>query len=556
MPEVELTIRWPDGTVQHGISPSRAIEQLVVEGGRYPSEELRRRLRDGLEAASERVRERFGFACTGAAQQLDEFENGAARHGASGPGAGEPVPGGPGAGPPGRRGAPIAVVERVRRVAAAPRFPAPEQIGGHRGVVVIGGGQAGLAVSWHLREQGIDHLVLERDRVACTWRDQRWDSFCLVTPNWQCRLPGHPYPGTDRDGFMLRDDIIDYVESYASSFDPPLYEGVKVQRVTQGWEAGFRVSTSHGELTAEQVVLAVGGYHLPGIPRIAERLPESVTQLHSSGYRNPSSLPDGGVMVVGSGQSGAQIAEDLLLAGRDVHLSVGSAPRVARFYRGRDCVAWLHDMGHYDMPVTEHPEGLGARREPNHYVTGRGGGRDIDLRAHAREGMKLHGRLLSAHGPRLEFAEDLAKNLDAADATAERIKDAIDGWIERQGIEAPTEERYKPVWQPGSGSGSGSSSGSGSGEAARALDLEAAGIRSVIWATGFHSDWSWVDVPAFDGRGYPANLRGVTSVPGLYVIGLPWLHTWGSGRFAGVARDAAFLAQRIAEHASDQALAA
>jgi putative flavoprotein involved in K+ transport len=244
------------------------------------------------------------------------------------------------------------------------------------------------------------------------------------------------------------------------------------------------------------------------------------------------------VLVIGSGQSGAQIAEDLLLAGRDVHLAVGSAPRVARFYRGRDCVAWLEDMGHYDMAITDHPKGLSARREPNHYVTGRGGGRDIDLRAHAAAGMTLHGRLIDVTGGELSCAADLVANLDAADATAERIKDTIDAHIAEQGIDAPAEDRYRPVWAP-------------EGDGADALDLAQNGITSVIWATGFHSDWSWIDAPAFDGRGYPVNERGVTAVPGLYVLGLPWLHTWGSGRFGGIARDAEFLAAQMTASAGD-----
>ncbi|MEA2154069.1 MAG: putative flavoprotein involved in transport, partial [Solirubrobacteraceae bacterium] len=431
----------------------------------------------------------------------------------------------------------IVTVERLRRDPPRPAFPAPPEIGGHRDVVVVGGGQAGLSVSRCLRDRGIDHVVLERDRIASTWRTQRWDSFCLVTPNYQCRLPGHPYPGDDPDGFMVRDEIIRYVESYAAGFRPPLHEGVAVTDVSAAPGGGFRVATSHGRLTAGSVVLAVGGYHTPGFPAMARRLPAHVTQLHSSGYRNPESLPDGGVLVVGTGQSGAQIAEDLFLAGREVHVCVGSAPRVARFYRGRDCVAWLEDMGHYDMPITEHPQGLAARREANHYVTGRDGGRDIDLRAFARDGMRLHGRLGAIDGPLLRLAGDLRANLDAADATAERIKDSIDGWIESNAIQAPHEDRYVPVFEPEEDGGG-------------TLDLDAAGIRTIVWATGFRSDWSWVRLPAFDDAGYPTHDRGVTRVPGLYVVGLPWLHTWGSGRFAGVARDAEHLATQIALRAA------
>ncbi|MDQ6744419.1 MAG: MSMEG_0569 family flavin-dependent oxidoreductase [Actinomycetota bacterium] len=514
MPAVDFILRWPDGTTQDCYSPSTVIEQYLAEGATYPVGELLARCRTALERASERVREQRGFACTAAPQQLEEIEQRARMMGGA---AEDPIK-----------------VERLRREPGSPRYPAPARLGGHVGAVVIGGGQAGLAVSFYLRERGVEHIVIERDRIACSWRDARWGSFCLVTPNWQCRLPSFPYGGDDPDGFMLRDEVVAYVEGFAESFAPPVYEGVAVERVTLQDEL-FRVITSRGEISSDQVILAVGGYHVPSIPRIGAALPSHITQLHSSGYRNPTSLPDGAVLVVGSGQSGVQIAEDLHLAGREVHLSVGTAPRVARFYRGRDCVAWLETMGHYDLPIEQHPEGLAARREPNHYVTGRDGGHDIDLRAMALEGLGLHGRLLGADTEHLEFADDLTQNLDSADATAERIKDAIDRFIEEQAIDAPLEERYTPVWAPAH-------------DGRSSIHSRDGGLSSVVWATGFRSDWSWVDVAAFDGSGYPTHSRGVTTVPGLYVVGLPWLHSWGSGRFAGLPRDARYLADRVAEY--------
>lgn len=513
MPEVHFTLRWPDGTAQRCVSPSRTIERALTEGARYPCAELLERARGALRDGSERVRAKYGFACSAAAQQIEDLDETAQRLGVADDA--------------------IVCVERLRRAPTRPRFPAPDELFGHHEVIVVGGGQAGLATSWCLGEEGIGHVVLERERIGHNWRAQRWDSFCLVTPNYQCRLPGHPYPGDDPDGFMVKDEILDYVAGYAAAFAPPLHEGVGVTEVAHALGGGFRVRTTRGVLTADSIVLAVGGYHTPRFPPLSSGLPEHVTQLHSSGYKNAASLPDGGVLVVGSGQSGAQIAEDLHLAGRETHLCVGSAPRVARCYRGRDCVAWLEDMGHYDMPITEHPEGTAARKEANHYVTGRDGGRDIDLRAFARDGMRLHGRLLGADGRLLELAGDLPRNLDAADATAERIKDAIDRWIAAQGIDAPAQERYVAVYEP-------------DGDGGGTLDLAAAGIRTIVWATGFVSDWSWVKLPAFDEHGYPTHQRGVTEVPGLYVIGLPWLHTWGSGRFAGVARDAEHLAGQIA----------
>lgn len=401
--------------------------------------------------------------------------------------------------------------------------------GVHRTVVVVGGGQAGLSTSYWLNSAGVDHVVLERDRPGGEWRNRRWDSFCLVTPNWQCRLPGFPYQGTDPDGFMVRDEIVRYLEDYVRSFDCPLVEGVTAVRLRRRKSGGFRVSTTRGELTADHVVLATGPYQVPVRPRIAERVPADVVQLHSSEYRNADVLPPGDVLVVGTGQSGCQIAEDLHLAGRRVHLAVGSAPRVARFYRGRDVVAWLEDMGYYRRGIDEFEDADTVRLRANHYVTGRDGGRDIDLRAFARDGMRLYGRLADIRDGVARFAPDLTKNLDHADAVSEGIKDSIDAHILARGVEAPAEARYVPVWTPDT----------------EPSELDLSGITSVVWCTGFGRDHRWIDVPVFDGRGYPTHERGVTSCPGLYFIGLPWQHTWGSGRFCGVADDAEHLVSHI-----------
>ncbi|MGH3719870.1 MAG: MSMEG_0569 family flavin-dependent oxidoreductase [Pseudonocardiaceae bacterium] len=413
---------------------------------------------------------------------------------------------------------------------------APTQAGGdlegaHRSVVIVGGGQAGLAMSYCLTQRGVDHLVLERDRVGHEWRDRRWDSFCLVTPNWQCRLPGFPYTGDDPDGFMVRDEIVQHIEAYAKSFHPPVIEGVAATRLRRDRKGRYLVGTSRGELIADQVVLATGPYQVPLIPRLADRLPGELTQLHSSHYRSPDQLPAGEVLVVGTGQSGCQIAEDLHLAGRQVHLAVGSAPRVARFYRGRDVVAWLDAVGYYRKAVEEFADVDAVRFRVNHYVTGRDGGRDIDLRAFAVQGMRLYGRLTAVTGTTLRFAPDLKKNLDHADAVSESIKDSIDNHIDGHRIDAPQEPRYTPVWTPE--------------REPTELNLGDTDITSVIWSTGFGRDDRWIEVPVFDGRGYPTHDRGVTSSPGLYFLGLPWQHTWGSGRLSGVAEDAAYLTERI-----------
>ncbi len=414
-------------------------------------------------------------------------------------------------------------------------MPAPDRLDDtHRSVVVIGGGQAGLSMSWWLTHRGIDHVVLERDRVGTEWRNRRWDSFCLVTPNWQCRLPGFAYAGDDPDGFIVRDEIVQYLEKYAASFDPPLVEGVAATRLRGRGDGTFEIATDGGTLTADQVVVATGPYQVPRIPRMAERIPDAITQLHSSAYKNPEQLPEGAVLVVGTGQSGCQIAEDLHLAGRSVHLATGSAPRVARFYRGRDVVAWLDDMGTYTRGIDRFADADAVRFRANHYVTGRDGGHDIDLRRFALEGMALHGRLTRVSNGRLSFGPDLRAHLDGADAVSESIKDSIDAWIAAQGVDAPVQARYVPVWEPGP-----------EAENPPDVDLAAAGITSIIWSTGYGRDDRWIELPIFNGRGYPTHDRGVTSQPGLYFLGLPWQYTWGSGRFAGVAADAEHLARQI-----------
>lgn len=403
----------------------------------------------------------------------------------------------------------------------------------HYSVVIIGGGQAGLSMSYCLRDHNIDHLVVEKHQIGYSWRSQRWDSFCLVTPNWQCQLPGYDYPGHDPDGFMQRDEIVQYIENYAASFNPPVIEGVEVLRLHRRESNHvFELTTTQGDLTADQVVVATGGYHRPKIPALSHRLPSHLGQIHSSAYKNPESLPDKPVLIIGTGQSGCQIAEDLHLAGKQVHLSVGSAPRSPRRYRGQDVVAWLDKMGYYDLSIDQHPEKHKVRTKTNHYVTGRGGGREIDLRHFAQEGMKLYGRIKTIENTQLKFEDDLKSNLDHADAVAESIKRTIDAFIAKHQIDAPVEPPYRPVWQPET--------------PVLELDYELEDLGTVIWCTGYSFNYEWIEVPVFDGKGYPSHNRGVTALHGLYFLGLPWLYTWGSGRFSGIARDAAYLADCIA----------
>ena len=418
-------------------------------------------------------------------------------------------------------------------LSTTPTHPIHQQ---HYSVVIVGGGQAGLSMSYNLKQRGIDHVVLEKHTAMHVWKNHRWDNFCLVTPNWQCKLPGHDYKGPQPHGFMKKDEINEYLAQFKQVVDAPLYEGVTVKHVTQQPTGRYSVSTSVGECSADQVVVASGGYHLPIIPRLAERIPGDILQVHSEQYRSANSLPDGAVLVVGSGQSGAQIAEDLHLAGRKVHLAVGDAPRCARFYRGKDVVDWLADMNYYDMPVTDHPLREGVRDNTNHYVTGRDGGRDIDLRQFALQGMELYGLLVNGKDATLQFKDTLRENLDHADKIFNGINAGIDKYIEKNGIDAPPGSLYTPVWEPK--------------EERTMLDLREAGITSIVWCIGFQPDFSWLDASVFNGRGHPCHVRGVTAQAGLYFLGLPWLHTWGSGRFSGIARDAHYLAECITSHRS------
>ena len=397
--------------------------------------------------------------------------------------------------------------------------------------IVVGGGQAGLSVSWHLKQVGREHLVLDRGKIGDTWR-QRWDSFCLVTPNWCCQLPGFPYDGDEPEGFMLRDQIVAYVERFATSFEPPYRGGVEVRRVGPSSDGGrFSLDTSEGVLGADNVIIAVGTHQKPSVPAWGNKLADDIVRLHTHDYWNPAQLPDGAVLVVGSGQSGCQVVEDLLGTGREVHLCVGSAGRLPRRYRGRDIVQWLDATGFTEMPVDEHPDGRAIRFKPQSQLSGRDGGRTIDLRRLALDGVRLHGRLMDAEGYQVRFADDLAENLDAIDKACRERLARIDEYIAKSGTEAPESDLEPVDWRPA--------------PQPATLDLRQAGIGSVIYGTGFRFDFGWIDLPVFDERGYPRYERGVTEVPGLYFAGLHWLHTWGSGLFYQVGRDAEYVVDHL-----------
>jgi putative flavoprotein involved in K+ transport len=343
---------------------------------------------------------------------------------------------------------------------------------------------------------------------------------------------------------MTRDEVVEWLSGWLDTFDAPVRTHTRVTRLRPTRDGGFELilRTPAGEenLTCDHAVVATGGYPLPVTPAWAASLDSSVTQIHSEQYRNAEQLPDGAVLVVGSGQSGAQIAEDLHLAGRTVHLAVGNAPRVARFYRGRDCMTWLSDMGLYEKAAAEYPGGKAAIEKTNHYVTGRDGGRDVDLRQFASEGMRLYGTLADGKDATLRFEPTLTAALDFADSVYNSICSDIDAYIDRKGVTAPPASRYAPVWAPETDPTS--------------LDLAAEGVTSIIWAIGYRPDYRWIEASAFDGGGRPMQNRGITGVAGLSFVGLPWMHTWGSGRFLGIDRDARHIAATIISSYHDSVL--
>jgi putative flavoprotein involved in K+ transport len=406
-------------------------------------------------------------------------------------------------------------------------------------VVTIGGGQAGLALSYYLTQQGRTYVVLERGRVAETWRGQRWDSFTLVTPNWMTQLPGFPYEGEDPDGFLPHDEIVITLERYARSFHAPLHCGVQATAVRLRPERdGYLVETSDGAFEAANVVLATGGFPVPRLPRASAAIPVNIMQLHSSQYRKPQRLPSGAVLVVGSGQSGSQIAEELHQSGRQVYLCVSRCGRSPRRYRGKDVMWWVNQMGGYDRTVDSLPSPAG-RFACHLDLSGKDGGHAINLRQLASEGVVLLGRLQEVHGNRVILAPDLEENLARADALAAQLTHAIDDYVLRTGMAVPEESMIDDPtskWVPPA-------------EPIPEVDLYAAGISTVIWATGFRLDFGWVHVPVFDAAGAPLHQRGVTSSPGLYFLGLPWLYKEKSALLFGIGEDAAFLASAIAARA-------
>ncbi len=397
-------------------------------------------------------------------------------------------------------------------------------------VLVVGAGQAGVAMSEHLGGYGVPHLVVERCRIAERWRSERWDSLVANGPAWHDRFPGLEFTGLEADDFASKEQVADYFVAYAEKIGAPIRCGVEVTSVHKNaGRPGFRVQTSDGVINARYVVAATGPFQHPVIPAIVPADAGLVT-IHSSSYRNPIQLPDGAVLVVGAGASGVQIADELQQAGRQVHLSVGPHDRPPRRYRGRDYVWWLGVLGKWDIA----PPPAGARHVPI-AVSGAHGGGTVDFRTLAASGIELVGRAVSFGNGTMHFAPDLGDNIARGDAYYLSLLDEADVFVDCNGLGLPEEPGARilgpdpecvadPVLE---------------------LDLARAGVTSIIWATGYAADFGWLHVNAFDEHGKPKHQRGVSSEPGVYFLGLPWLSRRGSSFIWGVWHDARYLADHI-----------
>jgi cation diffusion facilitator CzcD-associated flavoprotein CzcO len=396
-------------------------------------------------------------------------------------------------------------------------------------VVVVGGGQAGLAVSRELTQESVDHVVLERGRVGQSWAG-RWDSFCLVTPNWFVQLPGHPYDGGDPDGFMPRDEIVAYLERYAARIAAPVREGIEVTSLRPRPDGGFLLETSAGEIVAQTVVLSAGAYRRPHRPAGAATLPADLLQIDVADYRNPAELPAGPVLVVGSGQSGCQISEELHHAGREVFLACGRAPWFPRRLGDRDLAWWGLETGFLDAPVSSLPSPA-ARLAANVQASGAGGGHDLHYRTLRKMGVTLLGHFVGADGRRARFAPDLGESVAWGDERNAQLMDLVRKLVAERGLPRPEIPEPEPF----------------NADAPEELNLS--GFGAVVFAGGFRPDYdSWVRFPgAFDELGFPVHEEGASTVaPGLYFVGVHFLRKRKSSLLNGVGEDAAIVARQIA----------
>jgi len=402
--------------------------------------------------------------------------------------------------------------------------------------IIIGAGQSGLAMSWHLSARSIDHVVLERGEVANSWLTERWDSLRLLTPSWQSRLPGYAYTGVDPDGFMTMPEVVRFLQQYAWFSSAPIVTEARVTRVMQR-EGGYEVETNHGPWHCRKLVVATGACNLASIPSLGAGLPARVASLTPPQYRNPGLLPDGGVMIVGASATGVQLAREIQAAGRRVVLSVGEHVRLPRTYRGRDIQWWMDAIGAMDVRYDTMVEDIErARRLPSLQLIGTPERATVDLNSLRKAGVELVGRLVGLCDGKAQFSGSLANHCALADLKLNRLLASIDDWVNSSGLakQFPGPHRFEPT-DVGS-------------ETRLSLDLIDAGIGSVVWATGYRPDYSWLDVPVFDRKGRIRHDGGIVAAPGMYVMGLPFMRRRKSSFIDGAGDDAADLAAHLSQN--------
>ncbi len=400
-------------------------------------------------------------------------------------------------------------------------------------VVIIGAGQAGLAISRCLTGLGIDHVLIERGRVGERWRSERWDSLRLLTPNWMSRLPGHLYSGDDPNGFMHCRDVIRMLEDYRHAFAAPVMTGARVRQLCES-AGGYRIATDRGEWFARTVVIATGACDKPFIPAIANCMTDRILHLAPSDYKNADHLPKGGVLVVGASASGIQLAEEIHRSGRKVAISTGRHVSVPRSYRGRDITEWLDLCGFLSDPRRPDADPQQIARQPSLQLIGSDDRRSIGLSELSQQGIRILGRAINAEDRHMQFAADLDTECAAARERRHRLLARIDAHVADNTIEAPEDPA---AWE----------CGYVPDNPAGWLDLKAEGIETVIWATGYRRDYSWMQVPVLDRHGEIENTFGATAAPGLFALGLPFMRRRASTFIDGVGRDAEYLAPLIAK---------
>ncbi len=407
--------------------------------------------------------------------------------------------------------------------------------------VVIGAGQAGLAMSWWLARRSIDHVVLERGEVANSWKTERWDSLTLLTPNWQSRLPGYGYQGSDPDGFRTMPETIRFIERYAAAMSAPVRTHTRVTSVRTRSD-GYEVVTDQGGWQCETLVLATGACNIAQVPAVAGAVPSPITSLTPMEYHSPAQLEEGGVLVVGASASGVQIADEIQRSGHPVTLAVGEHVRVPRIYRGKDIKWWMDASGVLDQRYDEVEDIVRARNVPSLQLAGYPDRRTIDLNSLTEIGVKLVGRLAGINDGKAQFSGSLRNVCALADLKMNRLLDTIDEWAAENGIddEVGPPQRFEPTEVEES--------------PPLLMDLTRGQIKSIIWATGYRPDYSWLDVPVLDRKGYVRHDGGVVEVPGMYLLGMPFLRRRKSSLIDGVGDDARDLSAHLVSYLGDRTL--